>query len=70
MKKKVEDIINDPQAEELFKLMKQHIYAEHKIDGYKLRPLNIDAVSSVSSVDPTSSSGDVGSDGGDEMCNW
>ena len=64
-KKKVEDIINDPQAEELFKLMKQHIYAEHKINGYKLRPLNIDAVSSVSSVDPTSSSGSVGSDGSD-----
>lgn len=62
------EIINTPEAVELFKFMKQHIYAEHKYGGYKLKPMNIDEVPSVSSMDSTISTTSSGSsDGGDEM---
>ena len=67
-KKQVGEIINNAEAIELFKFMKQHIYAEHKYGGYKLKPMNIEEVPSVSSMDSTISTTSSGSsDGGDEM---
>lgn len=63
-KKQVGEIINNEEAVELFNFMKQYIYAEHKYGGYKLRPLNIEEVPSVSSMGSITS---TGSEGGDEM---
>jgi hypothetical protein len=56
-KKQAEDIINKPETVELFKFMKQYIYAEHKYSGYTLRPLNIEEVPSVDSMGSLSSDG-------------